>query len=316
MRILLVKTSSLGDVIHNLPVVSDIRRHLPDAVIDWCVEESFAAIPRLHPDVHDVVPVAVRRWRRQVFSPAAWREIGAARRQLGDGKYDRVIDTQGLVKSALVARQAGVPVSGYAAASAREPAAARFYDHRFVVPRDLHAVDRNRRLVAAALGYPLDTPLDYGIAAPELALPWLPAEPFAVFLTATSRDDKLWPEMHWQELGHALAGQGVRAVLPGGSAIERERASRLAAAIPGALAVPPLSIAELAALLGRAQAAIGVDTGLTHLAVALRTPTVALYTATDPGLTGVLGTGFHRNLGGQAVIPAVADVLAALVGAS
>lgn len=315
MRILLVKTSSLGDVIHNLPVVSDIRRHLPDAVVDWCVEESFAAIPRLHPDVHGIVPVAVRRWRRQLFSPAAWREIGAARRHLGDGKYDRVIDTQGLVKSALVARQAGVPVSGYATASAREPAAARFYDHRFVVPRDLHAVDRNRRLVAAALGYPLDTPLDYGIAAPELALPWMPPEPFAVFLTATSRDDKLWPEMHWQELGQALAGQGVRAVLPGGSAIERERASRLAAAIPGALAAPPLSIAELAALLGRAQAAIGVDTGLTHLAVALRTPTVALYTATDPGLTGVLGTGFHRNLGGRAVIPAVSDVLAALPGA-
>jgi heptosyltransferase-1 len=315
MRILLVKTSSLGDVIHNLPVVSDIRRHLPDAVIDWCVEENFAAIPRLHPGVHEVVPVAVRRWRRQPFSAAVWREVGAARRRLGDGRYDRVVDTQGLLKSALLARLAGVPVSGYAGASAREPAAARFYRHHFVVPCDLHAVERNRRLVAAALGYSADAPLDYGIAAPELTLPWLPAAPFAVFLTATSRDDKLWPEAHWRELGHALAGQGVRAVLPGGSGIERERAGRLAAAIPGALAAPPLSIAELAALLGRARAAIGVDTGLTHLAVALRIPTVALYTATDPGLTGVLGTGYFRNLGGRAAVPAVADVLAGLAGA-
>ena len=138
---------------------------------------------------------------------------------------------------------------------------------------------------------------------------WLPAKPYVVFLTATSRDDKLWPEAHWLALGQKLHAQGIAAVLPGGSAVERERAARLAGAIPGAVAAPPLNIPQLAALLAGGKAAIGVDTGLTHLAVALNIPTVALYTATDPGLTGVLGAGFHRNLGGKAQIPPMQDVL-------
>ena len=309
MRILIVKTSSLGDVIHNLPVVSDIRQHFPDAVIDWCVEESFAAIPRLHPAVAEIVPVAIRRWRKALWQASTWREIGAMRRRLRAGAYDLVIDTQGLVKSALVARQAAAPIAGYAAGSAREPGASRFYDRYFIVSRTAHAVVRNRLLVAAALGYEIDGEPDYGIAVAPADFDWLPKAPYAVFLTATSRDDKLWPEAHWLALGQKLHAQGIAAVLPGGSAVERERAARLAGAIPGAVAAPPLSIPQLAALLAGGKAAIGVDTGLTHLAVALNIPTVALYTATDPGLTGVLGAGFHRNLGGKAQIPPMQDVL-------
>lgn len=309
MRILIVKTSSLGDVIHNLPVLSDIRQHFPDAVIDWCVEESFAAIPRLHPAVVEVIPVAIRRWRKSLWQASTWREIGAMRERLQASDYDLVIDTQGLVKSALIASRARGPLAGYAADSAREPLAARFYDRRFSVSRAEHAVVRNRQLVAAALGYALAGSPDYGVSVAPADFDWLPAKPYAVFLTATSRDDKLWPEAHWLELGRKLHAQGIAAVLPGGSAVERERAARLAGAIPGAVAAPPLSIPQLAALLAGGKAAIGVDTGLTHLAVALNIPTVALYTATDPGLTGVLGAGFHRNLGGKVQIPPVQDVL-------
>jgi heptosyltransferase-1 len=313
MRILLVKTSSLGDVIHNLPVVNDIRRHVPAAMIDWCVEEAFADVPRLHPGVVEVLPVALRRWRKGLLSSGTWREAGAMRSRVKARAYDAVIDTQGLVKSAVIARQARGPLSGYAADAAREPMAARFYDRRFSVSRALHAVDRNRRLVAAALGYEVHGVPDYGIAAPADPLPWLPTGPYAVLMTATSRDDKLWPEAGWIELGQALHGQGWRAILPGGSPRERERAGRLAAAIPGALAAPPLHLPELATLLGGSRAAIGVDTGLTHLAVALGVPTVALYTATDPGLTGVLGAGFHRNLGGKGQVPTVAAVVSELL---
>ena len=312
MRILIVKTSSLGDVIHNLPVVSDIRRHFPDAVIDWCAEENFASIPRLHPGVGEIIPVAVRRWRQHLLQAATWREMAESRRRLQAQPYDAVIDTQGLVKSALLARQARGPLLGYAAKSAREPLAARFYDRHFSVSRDLHAVVRNRRLAAAALGYPLADEADYGIAAAAANFAWLPHRPYVVFLTATSRDDKLWPEANWLALGQQLNTLGYAAVLPGGSAIERERASRLAAGIPGAVAAPAMDIPALASLLAGARAAIGVDTGLTHLAVALKVPTVALYTATDPGLTGVLGAGFHRNLGGKEQIPAPAAVLAEL----
>ena len=312
MRILIVKTSSLGDVIHNLPVVSDIRRHFPDAVVDWCVEDSFAAIPRLHPGVGKIIPVAVRRWRKKIFKAATWREITRFRRDLQVAPYDAVVDTQGLVKSALMSSQAIGPALGYDADSAREPMAARFYDRNFSVSRELHAVLRNRRLAAVALGYAADGEPDYGIEAAPAGFAWLPHRPYVVFLTATSRDDKLWPEANWLALGRQLNSLGISAILPGGSAVERERASRLAAGIPGAVAAPPMNIPDLAALLAGGRAAVGVDTGLTHLAVALKVPTVALYTATDPGLTGVLGVGFHCNLGGKDQIPSPEAVLAEL----
>lgn len=312
MRLLIVKTSSLGDVIHNLPVVSDIKRHFPGARIDWCVEESFAAIPRLHAGVETIIPVALRRWRKKLFNAATWQDIRAFRQAIRASTYDAIIDTQGLLKSALLARRAHGLLSGYAADSAREPIAARFYDRHFSIARDQHAVVRNRQLAAAALGYPVDDALDYGIAAAPTGFPWLATPRYVVFLTATSRDDKLWPEPHWQALGHELHRLGYAAVLPSGNASERARAERLGAAIPGAVVAPPLSIPQLAALLAGSRAAIGVDTGLTHLAVALKIPTVALYTATDPGLTGVLGTGFHRNLGGKAQNPTPAAVLGEL----
>jgi heptosyltransferase-1 len=316
MRILIVKTSSLGDVIHNLPVVSDIRQHFPEAVIDWCVEESFAAIPRLHPGVGEIFTVAVRRWRKKLFSRQTWQEIAAFRSRLRAQRYDLVIDTQGLLKSALIATQALGPRCGYDAASIREPLAARFYERCFTVSTAAHAVIRNRQLVGAVLGYVPDPEPDYGIDAAPAAFGWLPPTPYAVFLTATSRDDKLWPEERWLELGRQLQHQGCAAVLPAGNPLERERAARLAAGISSAVAAPPLSIAELAAVLAGAGAAIGVDTGLTHLAVALKIPTVALYTATDPGLTGVFGVGFHRNLGGKAQLPTVPAVLAELQAAA
>jgi heptosyltransferase-1 len=235
MRILLVKTSSLGDVVHNLPVVTDLARRRPDAVIDWVVEESFAELPRLHPAVGRVIPVAVRRWRRHVLSPDTWRQMGDFREYLRETDYDLVLDTQGLLKSALITRQArltdGGRRCGQDAASAREPLAARFYDQCWPVPRDLHAVERNRRLASLAIGAVEPLPLDYGIQAPPLAAEWLPRGGYSVLLTATSRRDKEWPEPDWLALGSALIATGLRCVLPGGSAPERERAARLAAGL-------------------------------------------------------------------------------------
>ncbi|PKO35241.1 MAG: lipopolysaccharide heptosyltransferase I [Betaproteobacteria bacterium HGW-Betaproteobacteria-7] len=315
MRILIVKTSSLGDVIHNLPVIDDIRQHFPDAIIDWCVEDSFAAIPRLHPGVVDVLPVAIRRWRKSLCCRRTWQEIIAARGRLRAQRYDLVIDTQGLLKSALVVSQVDGKRCGYDAASAREMLATCFYERRFAVSASAHAVVRNRQLVGAALGYTPQPAPDYGITAAPATFDWLPPSPYVVFLTATSRDDKLWPEEHWLELGRQLYEQGCAAVLPAGSAPERERAARLAAGIPGAVAAPPLNIPQLAALLAGARSAVGVDTGLTHLAVALKVPTVALYTATDPGLTGVYGTAFHCNLGGKGQVPSAGQVLEQLSAA-
>lgn len=314
MRLLLIKTSSLGDVIHNLPVIHDLKQHFPNATVDWCVEENFAAIPRLHPSVQQIHTVAVRRWRKNLFNCQTWREIGQLRHTLKNTPYDLIIDTQGLIKSSLITRLTQGPKAGYADDSAREPLAARSYDRHFHVDRQLHAVTRNRLLVAAALGYTIEGPPNYGLSTPSTVKPDTQA-PYLVLLTATSRDDKLWPENHWITLGQALHRQGYRVCLPAGSAIERERAARLAAAIPDAQAMPPMQLPELRDLLRDAQAVVGVDTGLTHLAVAVDTPTVAIYTATDPGLTGVHGAGFHINLGGKAQCPSPDDVLSALAPA-
>lgn len=311
MRILLVKTSSLGDVIHNLPVVSDLARSFPGAVIDWCVEESFADIPRLHPAVGEVITVAIRRWRKALLQRATWREIGEFRQHLARVSYDAVLDTQGLIKSALIARQARGPRLGYAAEVAREPLAARFYDKTFVIPRSAHAVERNRWLASAAFDMVPDLPLNYGIKTPVVDLPWLTGQRYAALLTATSRDDKLWAEANWIALAQALAERGLTTVLPSGNARERERAQRIAAAIPDAVVAPPLALRELAGLLGNAALTIGVDTGLAHLSTALGVPTIALFMASDPALTGVHGSGFCRNLGARGRAPTVAEVLTA-----
>ncbi len=304
-RLLIVKTSSLGDVIHNLPVLADILAQHPDMHFDWVVEESFADIPALHPAVSAVIPVALRRWRKKPFSGATWCEMSAFRKRLQQVPYDLILDTQGLLKSALIACAARGVRHGQNRQSAREPLAALLYDHRHEVPRGGHAVVRNRQLAALALGYPLpQSPPDYGIRAPELlpalALPDL----YIVALHATSRDSKLWPEMHWVTLGRQLAEQEIHLLLPWGNDKERQRAQAIAALVPQSVVLPHLRLSALASILAGARAAVGVDTGLVHLAVALGVPTVAIYTDTDPQLTGVYpGHSPAVNLGGAGRIP-------------
>ena len=312
--ILLVKTSSLGDVVHNLPVVSDIHARFPQARIDWVVEEGFADIPRLHPAVGRVIPVAVRRWRRALLSAATWRELRGFREAVHEESYDLVLDTQGLIKSALLARQAQGKRAGYAAEAAREPFAARFYDATYAIPRNLHAVERNRWLAAAALGYEPNLPLDYGIAAAPLAAPWLPAAPYCVLLSASSRADKLWPEADWLQLAAALNARGLACVLPGGNVEERARAARLAAGMAQAVAAPPLGIAELAQLLAGAQVVVGVDTGLSHIAAALGRLTLCLFSGSRPELTGVYAGKTALNLGDAGAPPSAGQVIEVVAG--
>jgi heptosyltransferase-1 len=295
-------------VVHNLPVVSDLRRRYPEAQIDWVVEEGFLDIPRLHPGLRRVIPVALRRWRKSLLSPATWREIRSFRATLHEQSYDLAIDTQGLLKSALITRMARGKRCGYASASAREPLAARFYDATFDVANNLHAVERNRRLAALAGSYTAAPAPDYGIAVSPAPTS---AGPNAILLTATSRDDKLWPQGHWIALGQALQKRGLNCQLPAGSPTERERAAQIAHAIPGAGILPAMSLAELAGQLAAARIVIGVDTGLVHLAAALGRPTLALFCASDPALTGVLAATPAVNLGSRGRPPTVGDVLGA-----
>ncbi|HUP96490.1 MAG TPA: lipopolysaccharide heptosyltransferase I [Usitatibacter sp.] len=310
-RVLFVKLSSLGDVVHHLPAITDLLAHRPDAHVAWAVEEAYAELVRLHPGVSEVIPVGLRGLKRNVLDRKRWSRLGEARQALKHGRWDYVIDAQGLIKSALVAREAKGVAFGLDRASARERAAARFYDVKIAVKRERHAVERNRELVAKIFGYAATGPASYGLVAPAQPPAWAPREPYAVLLHAASRTDKRWPDERWIQLGRLLATSGYVAVLPGGTAAERAVAARIAAEVPGAMAAPAMELAEAAALLAHGGLVAGVDTGLTHLAVALSRPTAGIYTATRPELTGLHGAD-GVNLGGPGRAPTVEAVAAAL----
>ena len=314
MRVLIVKTSSLGDVIHTLPALTDAARALPGIRFDWVVEESFAEIPRWHPAVDTVIPVAVRRWRKHPLKARRSGEWAAFRRAIGARRYDAVIDAQGLLKSAWLARHAHGPLHGLDHQSAREPLASLFYRHRHAVAWGRHAVLRVRELFAAALGYVL--PADaastsredaagadpYGLdrarlqAARAASTGGQTADaPYLVFLHGTTWDTKHWPEAYWRALAEHAAAEGWQVRLPWGSASERARAERLAAGLAGVHVLPRLSLAGVAAEIAGARACVAVDTGLGHLAAALAVPTVSLYGPTNPGFTGAWGFG-QRHL--------------------
>ncbi|HPU50516.1 MAG TPA: lipopolysaccharide heptosyltransferase I [Burkholderiaceae bacterium] len=318
MRIALIKSSSMGDVIHALPVVSDLIAARPGIEIDWLVEESFADLPPLHPGVGQTLTVAVRRWRRTPFAAPVRAEVRGLARRLRERRYDLALDLQGLIKSAWLARLTGAPVAGFDWASAREPLATLAYRHRYAVKRDLHAIERLRQLAGLALGYPVSGLPRFGLRPAALELPWCPAGPYAVLVHATSRADKQWPVERWVALASRLMAEGVSLVLPSGSEAERQQAQAIAAQVargpgPASLVVAPrMSLAQCAAVLSRAGMVVGVDTGLTHLAAALSRPTVALFAATPGWRFGPYWSPCAASLGELGVWPQPDEVHAAL----
>ena len=304
MRILLVKTSSLGDVIHTLPAVTDAARALPGIRFDWIVEEAFAEIPAWHPAVERVIPVALRRWRKSPFARATRAEWKTFRAALDAVSYDFVLDAQGLIKSAWLAVKAHAPVHGLDFRSAREPLASLAYAHRYTVPWGRHAVRRVRELFAAALGYPLPEDAGgedggasradaaaYGLDRARMGEPANDATttPRLVFLHGTTWPTKHWPENYWRELARLATGAGWSVRLPWGSETEQMRAQRIAKELAGVQVLPRLPLAGLANELAAATACVAVDSGLGHLAAALDVPTLSLFGPTNPTLTGAWG---------------------------
>ena len=309
--ILFIKTSSLGDVIHQMPALTEARRRLPQARFSWVVEEAFAPLVRLHPAVDEVLAVATRRWRERLFAPRTRSEIASFARSLRRREYDEIIDTQGLLfKSAWIARLARGRRHGYAVGSVRERAAAWCYDCRHAVARDLHAVARNRLLTGHALGYAPEGAADFGLARADLAE--AAGAPYAVLFHATARPEKEWPEADWIALGQALRRRGVTLALPWGTEAERARSERIAAGLADARVPDRRPLDRMARLIAGAAFVIGVDTGLLHLAAALGVPLVAIFVGSEPGLTGPIGAGPIAIVGGKAKPPSVADVAAAL----
>ena len=292
VRILVVKMSSMGDVIHTLPALSDASIEIPGVRFDWVVERSFAEIPSWHPAVDQVIPVSIRAWRKH---PGHWmgKEVRNSIRALRRTAYDHVIDAQGLLKSAAIARLAKGPRAGFSAVSAREPLAALAYSRHATVPGALHAIERSRLLFAHVLGYghPNSAP-DYGISGDLFPRQKLCTHPYLVFNHASTWETKSWPEPHWRQLIDLATG--CRIFLPWDNDAERERATRIVHGYSHAKVLPRQELGQLAAVLAHAAAVVSVDTGLGHLTAALGTPAVSIYGATDPARTGTVGALQHH----------------------
>jgi heptosyltransferase-1 len=309
MDVLIVKTSSLGDVIHALPVLSDIQRVHPDWKVAWMVEETFQDLPRLHPFCLEVVLIATRRWRKSWLGETTQRELKQVRKRLKEIQPRYVLDLQGLIKSAVLARLSPGLHLGYRWGSARENLATLLYEQAFPVSWNQHAVERNRVLAAQAFAYDINgIPCDYGLN--KVSSSCDPKQ--ALLIHSSSWQTKLWPEENWIALGHALNQQGFKCLLPSGSTVEWDRAKRIALKIPQAQALAPGPLSGMIATMQGVSIVVGVDTGLTHLATAFGLPTVALYTVTDPSATGVYGSKLAKNLGGKGVCPSVNEVMVAL----
>ena len=288
MRVLLIKTSSLGDVVHTLPAVTDAQRAVPGIQFDWVVEEGFAEIPAWHPAVAQVIPVAIRRWRKQPLQTLRSGEWQRFKARLRETRYDLVIDAQGLLKSAWLTRYVKAPIAGLDRDSAREPLASRFYDRRYAVPRDQHALERVRQLFAQSLGYPAPEKIaDYGLDRNQLATPG--EAPYLLFLHGTTWPSKHWPEQYWRELAERMSEFGWAIRLPWGNADEKARAERIADGLAGVSVLPRLNLGGIAKVVAGARACVAVDTGLGHLAAALDVPSISLYGPTLPGRVGAYG---------------------------
>lgn len=292
-ELLLIKTSSLGDVIHTLPALTDALQAYPELRVTWVVEEPFKEVASWHPAVVKVVPMAWRRWRKDKLKLLFNPEIRLFLEELRSQPYDMVLDAQGLIKSAIVAKLAkSEMIAGFARSRAREPWAALAYNKACdQVPGlgEAHAIERLRALFAQALDYPLpQTPANAQLSLPKSSN-LLPKEPYVVLLHGTTWPTKHWPEPYWEQLADIIVQQGLKVILPWGNAAEHERAQKIAKQNVNIMIFPKATLTQLAILLQHAQGIVTVDSGLGHLAAALQKPTVALYGPTDPKRTGAYG---------------------------
>jgi heptosyltransferase I len=296
VKVLIVKLSSLGDVVHAMPAVQDIRRAWPHAEIDWVVENAFAPVVQRCEGVQRIIGCDLRRWRKAPLDAQTRAEWRTFRRELRSVRYDAIIDLQGLTKSALVARAARAAETGRRFALANRTEGAGYEaptrwvaDVAIPITPHVHAVTRSRELCAKALGYEVPRELEFGLRAHAGAS----ADSNCIaFVHGTSRDDKCWPEADWIAIGTRLIAQGHRIGLPQGSDAERERSERIAAALGDKADVwPRVDLGQVTDRLAACAGVIGVDSGLSHIAVALALPHVQIYNFETAWRTGPLGDG-------------------------
>ena len=326
MNILIVRVSSLGDVVHNMPMVADILRHFPEAKIDWVVEEAYTSLVKLNSGVNTVIPMSLRRWRKSLFSTATRAEIGEFRRVLRSQEYDFVFDTQGLFKTSVVMRMARLKADGKRVGLANategsgyEAISRIFHDISVPVGLHTHAVLRARTVAATALGYAIDSAPDFKLRAPTIGASgsttdpaWMPSQPYAVFFHGTARAEKQWPAANWIQVAQRLQNRGLPILLPWGSEMEKRAAEQMLLQIPNGVLLPKLPLMEAVMLAQRAVLVIGVDTGLTHIAAAYCRPTIELYGDSPRWKTQGDWSPNIINLGDLGAPPEVAAVEAAV----
>jgi heptosyltransferase-1 len=286
MKLLLIKTSSMGDVIHVLPALSDALQHIPNLKVDWLIEEGFSDIPSWHPAVNKVIPVALRRWRKSIWQNLKNGEIKRFFKALRQEKYDVIIDAQGLLKSAVMTRFARGKRFGFGKGSSKEPV---FWAYHCPVSvcQNQHAVKRLRQLFARSLDYPEPNSVpDYGIA-PYFSQSQTKEN--LMFVHGTTWPTKHWPEPYWIELAKMVCEAGLKVIIPSGNQIEKERAERIAKISMQIEVLAKMNLTELAKVMAQTKAVVAVDTGLSHLAAALNIPTLTLYGPTDPKKIGTMG---------------------------
>ncbi len=314
MRILIVKTSSMGDVIHALPVIADIKHHFPIARIDWLVETPFHQVVKLHPAIETVIPISWRKWRKNLKESTVRNAIKDTISTLRAANYDIILDLQGLIKSAVWVKLAnGKKSHGFDWASAREPLASLAYSDKHPINPSLLAIERSRLVCGAALGYTINPQKVFGIQAPTTTVnDWAVSEPYIAFVHGSSDDARLWPQKDWLQLAQLAQSKGFAIALIWGSDAEKLRSEQLQNAMQtlGVIAYTPpfLTIAQTAQVLSHASAVIGLDTGFTHLAGALGVPSISIHRTHDPARTGVQGDARCFSLGGIGQTPSYADV--------
>lgn len=318
MKILLIRVSSLGDVLHNLPLVDDLHRHYPDAQIDWVVEEAYVSLLQLHPGIRRIIPYAQRRWRKHLGQAAVRQEIRGFIQTLRSESYDLILETQGLLKTGIIlglAKKAPggrkVGLANGTAGSGYEGISRIFHDVSIATDPYTHAVERGRLVAAGAIGKMIDTPASFGLTAPAIDAPWKPAGDYIVFFHGTAGATKKWARTNWIALASKLASTGMPVLLPWGNEEEKQEAEAMAAVIPQASVLPKLSMMEAVLLAHSAKLAIGVDTGLTHIAAAYETPTVEIYTASPRWKTEGNWSPRIRNTGDAGKIPSFDEVFQA-----
>lgn len=299
-KILIVRSSSLGDLIFMLPAISDIAKHVPDAQIDWVVEDVFKEIPSWHPAVNRVIPIAHRKWRKAWWSKEARQARQAFKQDISQTQYDVVLDMQALMKSVWVVRQTKGKRHGLDWKSAREPLASLFYDVKHKVGFWQPAVTRQRLLASLAFNYTYEGAPDFGL---QQFTDGVEIQPYAVIMPSASRDDKLWPETDWHAVFDRLTAEGLQLKLLAGNEREAERARALIANYANAEVLPKMSLTEVAKVLAPAKIMVGLDSGLTHLSAALGRPTIGIYSASTPVRTPLVGAGFTASLGDRGVPP-------------